>query len=81
MKYILGILFFAALGSIITGFVLKPAPVAETCIGLGVVGLFFVVIPIFTYMRWRKRNLSDYMLDNDSFKKMRDFGKREDDSV
>lgn len=73
MKYIIGLLFLGSTGSIITGFVLKPEPIAEKLIGLGVVGLFLFVIPLFTYHRWKGRKVNDYMLTKENIEKMRDY--------
>lgn len=73
MKYVIGILFLASVVSIITGFVLKPEPVAEQFIGYGVVGLFLFVIPLFTYHRWKGRKVKDYFLSQENIQKMRDY--------
>ncbi len=73
MKYVIGLFFFASFGSIITGFVLKPDPIAEQLIGSGVIGLFLIVIPLFTYHRWKGRKVKDYMLSKENIQKMRDY--------
>ena len=73
MKYIIGLLFLASIGSIIAGFVFKPEPIAEKLIGFGVVGLFIIVIPLFTYHRWKGRKVNDYMLTKENIEKMRDY--------
>jgi hypothetical protein len=73
MKYIIALLFIASIGSIITGFVLKPEPNAEQLIGFGVIGLFLFVIPLFTYHRWKGRKVKDYMLTKENIEKMRDY--------
>ena len=73
MKYIIGLLFLASVGSIIAGFVFKPEPIAEKLIGFGVVGLFIIVIPLFTYHRWKGRKVNDYMLTKENIEKMRDY--------
>ena len=73
MKYIIGLLFIASVGSIIAGFVFKPEPIAEKLIGFGVVGLFIIVIPLFTYHRWKGRKVKDYMLTKENIEKMRDY--------
>ncbi len=66
-------IFIASIGSIITGFVLKPEPIAEKLIGFGVIGLFLFVIPLFTYHRWKGRKVKDYMLTKENIEKMRDY--------
>lgn len=73
MKYIIGLLFIASVGSIITGFILKPEPEAEQFIGYGVIGLFLFVIPLFTYHRWKDRKVKDYMLSQENIQKMKDY--------
>ena len=73
MKYIIGLLFIASAGSILTGFALKPDPVSEKLIGYGVIGLFLFVIPLFTYHRWKDRKVKDYMLSKENIKKMKDY--------
>ncbi len=75
MKYIIGILFIASVGSIIAGFILKPDVISEKLIGYGVVGLFIFVIPLFTYHRWKDRKVNDYMLTKENIEKMRDYQK------
>jgi len=73
MKYVIGLIFIASLGSIITGFVLKPEPIAEKLIGFGVIGLFLFVIPLFTYHRWKGRKVKDYMLSKENIEQMREY--------
>lgn len=78
MKYIIGFLFIASLGSIIAGFILKPDPIAEKLIGSGVIGLFIFVIPLFTYHRWKDRKVNDYMLTKENIEKMREYQDKKD---
>ncbi len=75
MKYIIGLLFIASVGSIISGFILKPDAISEKLIGYGVIGLFIFVIPLFTYHRWKDRKVNDYMLTKENIEKMRDYQK------
>lgn len=79
MKYIIGILFVGTLGSIITGFILQPDPISDKFIGFGVFSLFFLVIPLFTYHRWKGRKMSDYVLNKENIEKMRDYNDNKDD--
>lgn len=78
MKFIISIIFISVMGSLITGFVLKPDPIAEKFIGAGVAGLFFIVIPLFTYYRWKGRKISDYVLNKENIQKMRDYNDGKD---
>ena len=71
MKYLIWIFFIASTGSIIAGFSTLEKN-NETLIGLGVVGLFIVVFPLFTWYRWKDRDIKDYMLTKENLDKMRD---------
>ena len=79
MKYIIGILFVGTLGSIITGFILQPNAIGDKFIGFGVLSLFFLVIPLFTYHRWKGRKMSDYVLNKENIQKMREYHDKKDD--
>ena len=72
MKWIILILFLAAFGSIVTGFIID-SPFSQKLIGFGVAGLFLVVFPLFTYYRWKDRSVKDYMLTKENLDKMREF--------
>ena len=72
IKFILWIVFIASVASIISGFVLKTYEWSEQLIGFGPVGLFVIVIPLFSYYRWKDRNVNDYMLTKENLDKMRD---------
>lgn len=75
IKIFTGIAFFASLTSIICGFAID-AEYSQKLIGLGVVGLFFVVFPLFSYYRWKDKNLKDYMVTNENLEKMRNREKK-----
>ncbi len=79
MKYLIGIIFLAVLACLIIGFALKPEPASDKFIGFGVAGLFFVVIPLFTYHRWKGRKMSDYVLNQENIQKMRDYHDKKED--
>lgn len=70
MKYIIIILFVASLGSILAGYFLDVA-YSQKLTGFGVVGLFVVVFPLFSYYRWKNKNLKDYMLTKENLDEMR----------
>ena len=70
MKYLILTAFIASLTSIICGFLLE-VDYAQKLIGFGVVGLFFVVIPLFSYHRWKNKNVQDYMLTKEKLQDMR----------
>lgn len=75
MKYLILTLFLAAFGSILAGFFIDSI-YSQKCIGFGVMGLFFIVFPLFSYYRWKDKNVQDYMLTKENLDKMR---KREGD--
>ena len=67
MKYLIIILFLAAFGSMLTGYILD----SQKLIGFGVLGLFFFAFPLFAYYRWKDKDIKDYMLTKESLEKMR----------
>lgn len=71
MKYLIAFLFLAAMGSIITGYVIDTE-YSQKLIGFGVVGLFLIVFPLFSYYRWKDKNVKDYMLTKENLEKMRE---------
>ncbi len=71
MKYIITILTLVSLGSIITGYFVE-SEYSQKLIGFGVVGLFLIVFPLFSYYRWKGKNLKDYMLTKENLDKMRE---------
>lgn len=72
MKYLIVFFLIASLGSILAGFFLN-VNYSEKLIGFGVLGLFFVVFPLFSYHRWKDKNMNDYMITKENLDKMRDF--------
>jgi hypothetical protein len=65
------IAFLASLASIICGLTLD-LDYSEKLIGFGVVGLFLVVFPLFSYYRWKGKDVKDYMLTQENLDKMRE---------
>jgi len=70
MKYIIALFFIASVGSIITGYFIQ-ADYSQKLIGFGVVGLFVIVFPLFSYYRWKGKKMKDYMITKESLEKMR----------
>ena len=70
MKFIITFLFITSVGSIIAGFILN-VDYSQKLIGFGVVGLFVIVFPLFSYYRWKDKNVKDYMITKESLDKMR----------
>lgn len=76
MKFLIAFFFIVSLGSIITGFVME-LPYSEKLIGGGIVGLFFIVFPLFSWYRWKDRNVKDYLLTKENLDKMREFNDKD----
>jgi hypothetical protein len=71
MKYIIGLFFTASVVSIIIGYFVD-LEYSQKLIGFGVLGLFFLVIPLFSYYRWKGRDPKEYMLTKENLDKMRE---------
>ncbi|PWI28977.1 hypothetical protein DI383_14180 [Flavobacteriaceae bacterium LYZ1037] len=77
LKIITLILLILSVGSIFIGYV-SDFDDAEKLIGFGVIGLFIFVFPLFSYYRWKDRNVKDYMITKESLEKMRDYKEKKD---
>ena len=87
MKYLIWFLFLASMCSIFLGLSLPDSDTIDTqikakeiaysdkLIGFGVLTLFLVVFPLFSYVRWKDKNLKDYMLNQENLDKMREANK------
>ncbi|MDN3491938.1 hypothetical protein [Winogradskyella bathintestinalis] len=78
MKYIRLITllaFIASITSIFCGLILS-VDFSQKLIGFGVIGLFIIVFPLFSYYRWKGKNLKDYMLTKENLDKMRENQKK-----
>ncbi len=71
MKYIIWLFFIASVTSMVLGYFLDVA-YSQKLIGFGVLGLFIVVIPLFSYYRWKDRDPKEYMLTKENLDKMRE---------
>ena len=80
MKWILIILFLFIAITLGIGFYIKPDDykTGEFCIGISIVGLFFVWMPLFIYHRWKNKSVKDYMLTSENLKKMREESKEKE---
>jgi len=65
------IAFLASMTSISCGLILE-VDYAQKLIGFGVVSLFLVVFPLFSYYRWKGKDVKDYMLTKENLDKMRE---------
>jgi len=75
MKYIIIFFLITALTAIVCGLTLD-LDYAPKLVGGGVLGLFFIVFPLFSWYRWKDKKLSDYMLTQENLDKMRENQKR-----
>jgi uncharacterized membrane protein len=71
IKLITLIAFIASATSIICGLVLDVAN-SQKLVGFGVIGLFLIVFPLFSYYRWKGKDVKDYMLTKENLDKMRE---------
>tara|TARA_B110000008_G_C16882530_1_gene529543 strand:- start:824 stop:1096 length:273 start_codon:yes stop_codon:yes gene_type:complete len=90
MKYLIWFLCIAAFTSIGLGFaipdsdtidpIMKAQEIAmsEKLIGFGVLGLFLIVFPLFSYYRWKDKKMVDYMLTAENLDKMREYNEAKD---
>ncbi|MBV7268742.1 hypothetical protein [Winogradskyella luteola] len=65
------IAFITSLGSIICGLILD-VEYAKKLVGFGVLGLFLIVFPLFSYYRWKDKDVKDYMITKENLDKMRE---------
>jgi hypothetical protein len=71
MKYIILLLTILSFGSIFYGYFFE-SEFSQKFIGFGVVGIFFLVFPLFSYYRWKDKDIKDYVITKESLDKMRD---------
>ena len=77
MKYLITIFFLISISLIIGGF-FDVFENSEKSIGLGVSALFLVVFPLFSWHRWKNKNVKDYLLTKENLDKMREREARKD---
>jgi len=51
----------------------KEIELSNKLIGFGVVGMFFLVFPLFSYYRWKDKKMSDYVLNKENLDKMKEY--------
>lgn len=71
MKYLIAFLLILSVGCIFTGYVMDFEN-SQQLIGFGVLGMFFLVFPLFAYYRWKDKDVKDYMLTKENLDKMRE---------
>ncbi|WP_048331408.1 hypothetical protein [Bizionia psychrotolerans] len=75
MKYLILLFLITSLTAIICGLTLD-LDYAPKLVGSGVLGLFFIVFPLFSWYRWKDKKMSDYLLNKENLDKMRESQKR-----
>ncbi len=71
MKYLIIALFIITLGSIAFGYIVETV-YSQKFIGFGTLGLFVIVFPLFSWYRWKDKNVKDYMLTKENLDRMRE---------
>ena len=71
MKIFIYVIFISSITLILLGY-LTDGINTEKFIGGGTVLLFFIVIPLFLYYRWKNKSFNDFILKNDNIKKEND---------
>ncbi|MFK7811033.1 MAG: hypothetical protein AB8B59_00975 [Maribacter sp.] len=72
MRYLILCIVLISAGLIIYGFNLEESQeaLANKFIGSGTLGLFLIAMPLFLYKESKSRNFKDYMLTDESVRKM-----------
>ncbi len=80
MKYIIKFLLFISFIGLCLGFYIKSENTVsgDYLIGLSLILLMFIIMPLFIYNRWKNKDIKDYMLTEESIKKMRAFNNSKD---
>ena len=75
MKYLIKFLLIISFIGLCLGFYVKPENnvSGDYLIGVSLMLLMFIVMPLFIYNRWKNKDIKDYMLTEESIKKMRAF--------
>tara|TARA_B100001059_G_C17746929_1_gene534886 strand:+ start:997 stop:1260 length:264 start_codon:yes stop_codon:yes gene_type:complete len=83
MKYLIWIIFITCTILIFLGLIIpdsdtidqtlkaKEIELSNKLIGFGVIGMFFLVFPLFSYYRWKDKKMSDYVLNKENLDKMK----------
>ena len=72
MRYFILFIVLASFGLILYGYslVASQEALAHTLIGSGTIGLFLIAMPLFLYKESKSRNFKDYMLTDESVRRM-----------
>mgnify|MGYP001599557326 FL=1 len=75
LKIITFIALIDSIACVICGYIMD-VDYSKKLIGFGVLGIFFIVFPLFSYYRWKDKDPKDYMLTQDNIDKMRENQKK-----
>lgn len=77
MKHFLTVLFISICIGFIIGFYIKTEDLetGNLIIGISIVSLFFVLMPLFIYHRWKDKDIKKYMLTKENIEKMQAYKK------
>jgi uncharacterized protein YneF (UPF0154 family) len=80
MKHLIKFLLFISFIGLCSGFYIKDENTVsgDYLIGLSLMLLMFIIMPLFIYNRWKNKDIKDYMLTEESIKKMRAFNNSKD---
>ena len=80
MKYLIKFLLIISFIGLCLGFYVKLENnvSSDYLIGVSLMLLMFIVMPLFIYNRWKNKDIKDYMLTEESIKKMRAFNNSKD---
>ena len=74
MKYLLIILIIIIFSVLTYGLIIQSPTnnVGDFYIGSSVLALFFIWMPLFIYHRYKGKDISKYMINDETFKKIKD---------
>ena len=80
MKYLIKFLLIISFIGLCLGIYVKLENnvSGDYLIGVSLMLLMFIVMPLFIYNRWKNKDIKDYMLTEESIKKMRAFNNSKD---
>lgn len=72
MRYFILLIVIASIGAMIYGFNLEESQeaLANKYIGFGTLGLFLIAMPLFLFTESKGKKFKDYMLTDESVRKM-----------
>jgi len=71
LKKVIFILFIISTLLIIYGLFFESS-FSQKFIGFGIITLFFIVFPLFSYYRWKDKKIEDYYLNSENLKKFKE---------